>query len=868
MKTIKPLALGVMTRPIEFGRRFFLSVAAISFCPMGDRPALLGDVAMWKFLAKVLPPGQPLDLVLPKTAAEFLVTGCAFAPGGAPAPTVTVSARLGGVAKRLAAVGDRWIEDGVPTQPLPFTEMPLGWDRAYGGAKYPQNPLGRGIDEVPIPGVGFRAMLPNVVLPQGADRPRAPEPVGFGPIDIAWPQRQQLAGTHDQRWLEEDFPGFARDTDWRIFMAAAPDQRFPGFLRGDEDYAFTNMHPQEPELTGRLPGIQPRILIERRGGAGLEEVPLSLTTVWFFPEHKRLVMIHHGRTRAEEEDARDITRLVIGADMLGAPRPAKDFADVLAARLDPEFGVIEALRDAALVPAPLIVPDPDMETERELNAEQGLLRKRAHQRALKQHDATRQRLVAMNLDPDKYGPPPPKPPEPEPRLEELPAVIGRIQDEAKAMQREADARRAQMQEESARAAAAAGMEPVDPTKRPSGPPRFSAAATMAQMDANARQIEADGGDASVLRGMLADPVAVKRLTDFEAAQRQGYIEGADFQDPAPRLDAAGNATVRARLFDGQRGGPRLDLCGADLRGADLSGFDLTEAWLDGADLTGANLANARLERAVLAHARLEGAVLTRAELAGANLGRAVLAGADLSDTRLRGAVLRGADLRRARFHRADFSGAMLGEGSFAGADFSGAMGAGLILVDAEMTGLIAHHACFDNACFMKADLRGADFSGASLKKASFITVQAEGFVAVGADLERAVFAENTTLPGARFAGARMVAANLRGSNLQGAIFDGALLDDADLSDCDLTGASFDLARARRARFTVADLRGARVTRADLMGASLARTDLRGADLSDSSLYEADLARIHGDAATRYERIQRTRVRLNPRRSPT
>lgn len=868
MKTIKPLALGVMTRPIEFGRRFFLSVAAISFCPMGERPALLGDVAMWKFLATALPPGQPLDLVLPKTAAEFLVSGSAFAPGGAPAQAVTVSARLGGVAKRLGVVGDRYIEDGVPTPPQPFVEMPMGWDRAYGGSKYPQNPLGRGIEEVPIPGIGFRIALPNVVLPQGAERPRTPEPVGFGPIDIAWPQRQRLAGTHDQRWLEEDFPGFARDTDWRIFMAAPPDQRFPGFLRGDEDYAITNMHPQEPELTGRLPGIQPRILIQRRGGGGLEEVPLSLTTVWFFPAHKRLVMIHHGRTRAEEEDARDITRLVAGADMLGAPRPASAFAEVVAARLDPEHGVLEALRDSALVPGELIVPDPDMEAERALNAEQGLLRKRAHQRALKQHEATRQRLLTMNLDPDKYGPPPPKPPEPEPRLEDLPSVIDRVRQEAEAMQREAEAKRVQMKAESDKAAAAAGMAPVDPEKRRSGPPRFSAAAARAEMEANARQQEASGADSSVLRGMLADPAAMQRLIDFEAAQRRGYLEGADMQDPAPRLDAAGNAAVRARLFDGRRGGPRLDLCGADLRGADLSGFDLTEAWLDGADLTGANLNNARLERAVLAHACLEGASLVRAELAEANLGRANLTGADLSETRLRGAVLRGADMRRARFRRTDFSGAMLGEGSFEGADLSEAMGAGLILIDAAMAGLVAHRACFDNACFMTADLRGADFSGASLKRASFITVKAEGFVAAGADLERAVFAENSELPGARFAGARCVAANMRATNLQGAIFDGALLDEADLSDCNLAGASFDLVRARRARFTVADLRGARITRADLMGASLARTDLRGADVSDSSLYEADLARIHGDAGTRYERIQRTRVRLNPRRSPT
>ena len=77
-------------------------------------------------------------------------------------------------------------------------------------------------------------------------------------------------------------------------MAAQPDQRFPGFLVGDEDYAITNMHPDEPEMTGRLPGLQPRILVQRRGADAFEDVPLHLTTVWFFPAHKRLVMVHHG----------------------------------------------------------------------------------------------------------------------------------------------------------------------------------------------------------------------------------------------------------------------------------------------------------------------------------------------------------------------------------------------------------------------------------------------------------------------------------------------------------------------------------------------------------------------------------------------
>ena len=815
---------------------------------------------------EALPPGMPLDLVMPKTAAEFLVSGSAFAPGGQPVQTITTSVTLGALTKRLSAVGDRYIQDGVPTQPAPFVEMPMGWDRAYGGPNYAQNPLGRGIEEAPIPGVGFRVALPNVVLPAGAPRPSAPGPVNYGPIDIAWPQRAKLAGTHDQRWLENDFPGFARDIDWRMFMAASPDQRFPGFLKGDEDYAIANMHPEEPEITGRLPGLQPRLMIRRRGSARLEDVPLSLTTVWFFPTHKRLVMIHHGRTRVEEEDARDIEVLLQGADRLGAPRPIAEYEAVLAKRLDPENGLLEAMRDSDLVPAEMIIPDPELEAAKARFADEGLLRKRARAREVKHDREARERVAAMGLDPDKYVPPLP-PERAAPDLENLPAAMEALREETAGHDRRFEAFQAEQTALMERSAAAAGVTLPPPAPKHRGPPAFAADQKRAEFEALARRMEADGADPALVREILDGPESQRLMVEAEAKGRETYLATADGQDPAPRLDAAANAAVRARLLDGRRGGPRLDLCGADLSGLDLSGFDLTEAWLDGADLTGTNLAGARLERAVLAHARLARARLVGAELAGANLGRAILVEADLTNARLREAVLRGADLRRATLARADLTAAQVSDARLEGADLSQAIATDLVLSGTPLAGLRAVGAKLEGASFVKVAMAGVDLSGADLRKSAFITVAAQGAVFEGAELGGAAFVETCDLRGARFGGVRAVSTNFRGCVLEAAVFDGAVLDDSDFSDCNLQRASFDLVAAKRARFVAADLRGARITRSDLAGASLARADIRATDLSDTSLYEADLARIHGDAATRYERIQRTRVRLNPRRTP-
>ncbi len=91
-------------------------------------------------------------------------------------------------------------------------------------------------------------------------------------------------------------------------------------------------------------------------------------------------------------------------------------------------------------------------------------------------------------------------------------------------------------------------------------------------------------------------------------------------------------------------GKRLDLSGANLRGAVL-----IDAVLRDANLSGANLRRADLR----------GAVLIDAVLRDANLSGADLRGAVLIDAVLRDANLSGADLRKAVLRNADLSGAVL-----------------------------------------------------------------------------------------------------------------------------------------------------------------------------------------------------------------
>ena len=99
---------------------------------------------------------------------------------------------------------------------------------------------------------------------------------------------------------------------------------------------------------------------------------------------------------------------------------------------------------------------------------------------------------------------------------------------------------------------------------------------------------------------------------------------------------------------------KIDLSGANLRGADLFRADLRLANLRRVDLWGANLVRANLWEVNLSQANLVGAVLLRADLGHANLSQA-----NLLETDLRGAALNGAELRGARLSRADLSRANL-----------------------------------------------------------------------------------------------------------------------------------------------------------------------------------------------------------------
>ncbi len=879
MKVIKPQGLGALSRVFENGDDTWLALTALVFFATDDA-RLLSEAALWTFAPGELGRDAALDAAMPKSRGEVLVCAKAY-PRTPPQAACTVRVRLGSVDKRLLVVGDRAWRGDTMTAPEPFAEMPLTWERAFGGAGFAPNPLGRGVAPVRAGDASHHA-LPNVEHPQQriaspADRPA---PAGFGPLDFSWPQRFSKAGTYDARWLRERYPGFAEDIDWTLFNAAPDDQWIDGFFTGDEPFTVENLHPTKPVLEGRLPGVRARAfatlrLTDAEGvrRTELREVPMRADTVWLFPHAERSVLLFRGVVKIADDDADDVLHLVMACERLeDPPRPFAHYETVLAQRLDRERAHLYVLRDDDLMPPPregAAPADPrdrsDMET---LLAREGLMQKNLRRKAERELEAARAKVIAAGLDPAAAGLPealPPEPPTPDPAR--AATLVQTAMEEADRARKEADAKRADAMRRFDAVCAEHGLDPDALRRRndeSGGPPRFSADGQLARMGALVARAEASGVSVPVVAAQLADPRFAARLRGAEDKLRELYVRIAHHQATAPRLDEATSRACRERLVAAvaaRASVARMDVTGASLGPLSLAGADLRGVWMERADLTGADLTGADLTDAVLTRANLTGARLTGAKLTGANLGHADLTDATLARATLTGATLWGANLTRAKLDGATLEGADLMQATFHETDLSGAAMRRAIFLKTDLRGARFVGSDLTQAMFIEANLDGADLSGATL--AGAVLLQSTGRRAVfrGARATNLRCVHESDFEGAIFHGATLDVANFRGTKLAGAEFSEASLKGADLSECDLRGARFYRAVAVDARFVRSDLTDAVMLSANLANTLLQKARMKGADLRGANLFGADMARFVGDARTDLTDANLTRVRF-------
>lgn len=883
MKIIKPQKLSLLSRTFEDDGQAYLVLTAMGFFPFAAPRKLLHEVALWKMAMDQLGRDGVLDAAMTKQRGEVLVTGRAFAKDGVATPGTSVRVQIGSVDKSLYVVGDRAWQTKGPSDPVPFVEMPVTWERAFGGEGFARNPAGRGFKPVEVDGRKVHP-LPNVEHPRQlvkspADRP---EPAGFGPIDQSWPQRMELAGTYDQEWLRTRFPGFAKDFKWEFFNVAPADQRIQGYFQLDERFRVEGMHPERRVLESSLPGVTARLFIVLRDESGeevLREATTRLDTVHLFPNIERGVVIFRGVLPVAEDDAADVLHIIAAFEDPAQPRSPEHYRAVMERRRDKEKGGFAGLIDDDLLPpwedpAEHIAED-DWNDMAAIAEVEGLQQAFLERKAELQIEEARARWVALGLSPADFDakrpkkmPPPPK------QLSKLPAYHAELERQGEQALAEAKAQETQAMDAARARCAALGIDfdkMLEERKASeAGPPRFSADKELERLRDLAQLGRNAGLDTEDIDAQLADPALEKRLRDMEAQMLEAYRRHAHLFPAARALEADAAARLRAEVEAAHARKESLagrDLTGADLAGIDLAGADLTEALLEGANLARARLAGAKLRGAALARADLTGADLDGADLHAANFGKANLrearltGGVDLTDATfweadLEGASLRGATLVRTLMNQAKLDGVDLGEVK---TEY-------LAFMEVSMRGAKLDGALLDTTVFLRCDLAGADFSRALLPKACIVECTCDGASFAGAMLESTRFAMGTSLAGCDFKGSRMKQTLLRGCKLREADLTAVEAPDCDFSEADCTGARLYKLQAPRSLFVRTVLDQADVRSANLMYAVLQKTRLHGADLRGANLFRADLAKVRGDKATRFDDAYLIQIRVVPEKN--
>jgi len=236
------------------------------------------------------------DLHIGKPGTDVLITGHARAPR--PITEMAVVVSVAERQKALRVVGDRvWRRDGTASEPEPFTEMPLVWERAYGGVHVSgdqvfaeeRNPVGRGF-------LGSRepAELEDLPAPNLLD-PAAPQeklgdvglPACFAPTAAAWLPRRAFAGTYDEAWQRSRAPYLPDDFDPRFLQCATETLRFERFLQGNEPVRVSGMSLEKP-IDFNVPSVRPQIEVVV---AGSPVAPRGeLETMWIEPDENRATL--------------------------------------------------------------------------------------------------------------------------------------------------------------------------------------------------------------------------------------------------------------------------------------------------------------------------------------------------------------------------------------------------------------------------------------------------------------------------------------------------------------------------------------------------------------------------------------------------
>lgn len=324
-----PFALDMLFVSDEEGRPLLVTLVQATYAIDRGRslvlaeqqpaPSLTGE--LWDPKARISSYRIEPAYAFIKRATDVVLVGHAQDPVR-PVSELQVSFRVGPVGKVLRVVGDRfWVHHAgtiVAGRPMPFTRIPLSYERAFGGwdrshpdpahhAFEPRNPVG----------IGFRSQgsqfeegvpLPNIEDPASPIQRwgQGVAPAGVGFVSPDWQPRAALGGTYDEAWTRDRMPLLPRDFDRGFFNAASAGLVAPGYLAGDEAVLVENASPHG-RLSFRLPRARvPSCRIELAHGDAAPELRLDTVVVDADEDRVHLLYRAHVVLRDGPHDVRTV----------------------------------------------------------------------------------------------------------------------------------------------------------------------------------------------------------------------------------------------------------------------------------------------------------------------------------------------------------------------------------------------------------------------------------------------------------------------------------------------------------------------------------------------------------------------------------
>lgn len=897
MKAFKPLDLALLYKVFEWDfKQQFVATSYLGF--KLDTGESLIEPDLWAFLGEELGKDVAFDHCMVKPNAEAIIFGSYYSPNGRPVTADRVGFSVGPISKELSVIGDRYWRPIIgPTAPESFTEMPLSYEYAFGGAGYEMNPTGKGVAEITLDSGEKVIPLPNIEHPDKlvtsiSDKP---EPQGFAPIDISWPQRTSKLGTYDDKWIKERAPAYPEDMDWTHFNAAQPDQWADGFFKGGEAYVLANMHPEQSSIKGTLPEYKVRCFISRNSNDNqtFDEIPMRIDTVCFFPHANTGVLIYRGTKEVEQDDTSDIEAIVLGYEGLSdSMRTEEHYKQAMENRINPDKKLKFMLTTRDLIPESVVCgfarllsaagDGPELAMLKNMQEKSRLETEKASALADEKQNEVIEKLVNAGVDPkiatdmieaSKNAPV-------NPDLDKLfktmdqisPGLsdgktnidfdkldMSKIDDVRKQAEALADNERDKLKatirttiadlrknpETMAKAdelqQTLDKMDLPPPLPRPDFDPVIKK--LKEDIDSIARlkeQLIADGVDSSQIPTIDVDVVAIEaQIQDAAIRMKDVYKMGAHMMEigAPPHADSMEEvlSNFKGRL---EKGEPlnNGDFAGLNLTGLNLAGVNLSGCYLEDVDFSGVDLSNADLSNAILVRCNLASANLTGCNLTDANLGAANLENATLHNCRTAGLVLSRAKLDQCRITECDLSGISFFEAVPGRVDFSRSDLIKAVFLDQDLNG-----ACFDNAnisnnVFLNCQLNNSSFQSAIIEEATFVNAELYKSNFNSANMTNARFVSKCNLAESSFIGANLDKANFREAEMQGADLTSSSINMTDFGDANLGRVTFDKANGLRPQFIKSDLAQADLSNAGFYEGSMLKARLTSANLSNANCY--------------------------------